>query len=86
MSRLFAAKVVSQAAWVDHNYDYLTNIYQLIQEMNDASGRRVLDRDRCSFADWCALAYAHSTLYTRREEWMYDDSQQDEADYHGADS
>ena len=87
MNRLLSGKVVGLDAWVDQNYTYLWNIYRLVQEMNDSSGRRVFDRDICNFIKWCEVAYAHSTLYTRREQWMYEDEEEElESLYQGAES
>jgi DNA phosphorothioation-dependent restriction protein DptG len=85
MNRLLSGRVVSKEAWVDQNYEYLWHIYRIIQEMNDSSGRRVFDRERCDFTSWCDVAYAHSSLYTSQEEWMYEEDDEDE-DYHGVDN
>ena len=87
MNRLLSGKAVDLDAWVEQNYDYLWNMYRSIQEMNDSSGRRVFNRDQCNFTQWCALAYKHSTLYTKREQWMYEEEEEEEESlYQGADS
>ena len=87
MNRLLSGKVVGIDAWVDQNYDFLSNIYRLVQEMNDSSGRRVFDRDKCNFTEWCEVAYAHSTLYMRKEQWLYEDEDEEEVSlYQGAES
>jgi hypothetical protein len=85
MNRLLSGKVVNIDAWVDQNYDYLWHIYRIVQEMNDSSGRRVFDK--CTFNHWCELAYKHSSLYTRNEEWMYEEEEEEEeSPYQGTDN
>ena len=88
MNRLLSGKVVNIDAWVYQNYDYLWNIYRIVQEMNDSSGRRIFDRDRCTFTQWCELAYKHSSLYTRQEQWMYEEEEEEEEEslYQGTDN
>lgn len=63
---------IQEGAWVDQNYDALEYAYRCVQRCNDGSGRHIFDK--CTFAQWCRLAYRHSTLYTRDEQWMYDSS------------
>lgn len=88
MNRLLSGKVVTLDAWVEQNYDYLWSIYRYVQEMNDASGRRVFDRNKCNFIQWCEIAYMHSTLYARQEQWMYEEEEEEEEEslYQGAES
>ena len=87
MNRLLTSRAVSRDVWVEQNHDYLWSIYRMIQEMNDASGRRVFDRDRCTFTRWCDVAYAHSTLYAKQDRWMYDDEGEEVDEcYHGTES
>lgn len=89
MNRLRTHTVISQDNWIDQNSDMLRTMYSIIQDMNDSSGRRIFDRDKCDFSKWCQLAYQHSTVYSRGQQWMYTDDEDDEDDaeyYHGTDN
>lgn len=79
LNRTNAKRVVGQESWIDQNHDALHVMYNTIQCMNEQSGRRIFDREKCNFATWSALAYRWSTLYTAEQQWMYDeDIPQDE--------
>ena len=80
IGRASATRVVQFTEWFQHNQDHLRSIWAMIQEYNDRTGRRVFDRETCSFPDWCRVAYSHSALYTRDRSWMYADDSDDNLD------
>ena len=62
-----ARRVVDEREWTKVNESYLFDIFEFIQNANMRSGRTVLDM---SFAEFCRLAYAHSTIYPKESRWM----------------
>ena len=73
--------IVRLEHWISDNEDHLLDLYNMLQESNGRTGRLVFDRDKCSFPQFCQLAYRWSTLYTNDSRWMYTEEEVDEDDY-----
>ena len=68
-------RAVSKEVWLHQNSDFLHDLYELIRNANESTGRRAFDR--LSLAQWCDLAYKHSTIYEHEDAYMYDDTERD---------
>ena len=69
--------------WLCANEEYILDIFMCIQEMNASTGRRVFNRESCTFPAFCRLAYEHSHIYAQNDAWMYhDDDSDDDSQLH----
>lgn len=64
-------RAVSRDVWLCQNTDFLHDLYNLVRTANQQTGRRAFDR--LTLAQWCELAFQHSTIYDRDDTSMYDD-------------
>ena len=78
MYRRLTNRKVTYDVWLENNEDYLHEVYTMIQEANDTTGRHVFDAHTCAFASFCKLAYEHSYIYTTNDAWMYEPESDDE--------
>lgn len=81
-NRRLSVRKVTFDAWLDDNERYLLELYETIQTANVATGRRVFDRESCSFPTFCRVAYKHSLIYSVSDAWMYEEDSELEDDSH----
>ena len=66
--------VVTYDQWLENEEDYLLDIYAHIQAMNLQGGRRVFDKDTCSFPQFCTIAYMNSFKYKKKDAYLYNEN------------
>lgn len=73
---VLTANVVTRDEWIDQNESHLIQLFQMLQQAGDTTGRKVFDKETCSFSTFCQLAYKHSFKY-KKHDTNYDSDTQD---------
>jgi hypothetical protein len=64
---VLTASVVTRDQWIDQNESHLIQLFQMLQEAGDTTGRKVFDKETCPFFTFCQLAYKHSFKYKKHD-------------------